>query len=74
MRAHGVPDFPDPSPGGGLSISLNAGGDLNPNSPAFQAAAKLCAQETGVQGFGSSGRPQPGTIELNGALPGSRQG
>jgi hypothetical protein len=70
MRANGVPDFPDPAPGGGFSISLNARGDLNPRSPAFQAAAKLCTQKTGVPGFGSGGTTQPGMIELNGALPG----
>lgn len=70
MRANGIPDFPDPTPGGGLSINLGAGGDLNPNNPAFRDAAKLCAQKTGVTGFGSN-QPQPGTVELNGETPGS---
>lgn len=47
MRAHGVPDFPDPSPGGGISlgdgISLSGSGSgLNPQSPAFQAAQQTC--------------------------------
>ncbi len=74
MRANGVPDFPDPSPGGGLSISLNAGGDLNPNSPTFHSASRLCAQKPGVHGFTGAGTPQPGTIELNGALPGGASG
>jgi hypothetical protein len=74
MRANGVPDFPDPSAGGGLSISLNAGGDLNPNSPVFKNASKLCAQKTGVQGFAHAGQPQPGMIELNGAAPGGAGG
>jgi hypothetical protein len=45
MRAHGVPDFPDPQfrsmPGGGFGIRLNGAG-LNPNSPTFQAAQKAC--------------------------------
>jgi hypothetical protein len=38
MRAHGVPDYPDPRfpPGGG--VEEGAG----PDSPAFQAAAKAC--------------------------------
>lgn len=40
MRSHGVPNFPDPSPGGGLSIAPGSG--LNPRSPSFQAAQKAC--------------------------------
>jgi hypothetical protein len=43
MRAHGVPDFPDPSAGGGISLSDQPGSDLNPSSPAFQAAQRSCA-------------------------------
>jgi hypothetical protein len=69
MRANGVSDFPDPSPGGGLSIPVNGGDDLNPSNPIFHNASKLCAQKTGVSGFGS-GTQQPGIIELNGGGPG----
>jgi hypothetical protein len=61
MRAHGVPDFPDPS-GGGLSIRVHPGSDLNPQSPTFQNASKACAKSTGVPGFGT-GTPQRGAIE-----------
>ncbi|HUY60033.1 MAG TPA: hypothetical protein VMV16_10020 [Solirubrobacteraceae bacterium] len=51
MRTHGVPNFPDPKvgtgPGGhgvGMSIGSRAGGagQINPGSPAFQAANKIC--------------------------------
>jgi hypothetical protein len=47
MRAHGVPNFPDPKvgagPGGGVAVQLGAGpGAINPNSPTFQAANKIC--------------------------------
>jgi len=49
MRAHGVPDFPDPQfgTGGRVSISIHgpAGGgvsDLDPNSPIFQRAQQTC--------------------------------
>lgn len=46
MRAHGVPDFPDPktSANGGISITLNGGpgSDLDPNSPTFQKAQQTC--------------------------------
>lgn len=40
MRGHGVPNFPDPSSGGGIQI----GPGLNPQSPAFQAAQKACGK------------------------------
>jgi len=40
MRSHGVTDFPDPSPGGGIHIS--AGSGINPFSPAFKAARNAC--------------------------------
>ena len=58
MRAHGVPDFPDPqvgtgSGGRGISVGIRAGGPnsarskqkfggFNPQSPTFQAAQKVC--------------------------------
>ena len=44
MRAHGVPDFPDPqSSNGGNAISLNgSGASLDPNSPQFQSAQTAC--------------------------------
>jgi hypothetical protein len=42
MRSHGVPNFPDPSSGGGLSINIGAG--LNPASPAFKTAQSACSK------------------------------
>ena len=39
MRSHGVANFPDPSGGGG-GIQIPNG--VNPQSPAFQAAQKIC--------------------------------
>jgi hypothetical protein len=59
MRAHGIPDFPDPS-GGGLSIQTHPGSDLSPQNPTFQNASKLCAKKTGVPGLG--GTPPRGAI------------
>jgi hypothetical protein len=38
MRAHGVSNFPDPSPGGGIQI----GPGIDPSSPAFKAAQASC--------------------------------
>lgn len=48
MRAHGVSDFPDPSPGGELNLNAS---DVNPNSPTFQAAQRTC------QTYFSAGTP-----------------
>jgi hypothetical protein len=54
MRANGVPDFPDPT---GITFSL---GNLSPNNPTLQNAAKVCDHKTGVQILSTS---QPGMIE-----------
>lgn len=42
MREHGISDFPDPEPGGGIAIEGEPGGDLDPESPQFQAAHDAC--------------------------------
>jgi hypothetical protein len=44
MRKHGVPNFPDPTvtaTGGGITVK-SGGGGINPRSPAFQQAQKIC--------------------------------
>ena len=41
MRAHGVPDFPDPV-NGGFHITSGPGSDLDPGSPQFAAANTAC--------------------------------
>ncbi len=40
MRAHGVPNFPDPTFSGGGSAGTPAG--INPQSPMFRSAARVC--------------------------------
>jgi hypothetical protein len=40
MRSHGLPDFPDPQPGGGFVFRRGAG--VDPSSPAFKAAQAKC--------------------------------
>lgn len=40
MRANGVPNFPDPKPGGGFDLSAATG--LDPAAPAFRAAQSKC--------------------------------
>jgi hypothetical protein len=42
MRSHGVPNFPDPSPQGGIHITPSSG--VNPQSPVFQSAQQACAK------------------------------
>jgi hypothetical protein len=43
MRAHGIPDFPDPNGNGQLLFQGGgSGSDLNPSSPQFQAAQNDC--------------------------------
>jgi hypothetical protein len=45
MRAHGLPDFPDPGTGGAGIVIQGGGGpssDLSPDSPGFQRAQKAC--------------------------------
>jgi hypothetical protein len=42
MRAHGVPDFPDPVDGGFDINNTNPNSDLDPRSPQFVAADTAC--------------------------------
>jgi hypothetical protein len=62
MREHGVTDFPDPDPNGGLEIERKKGSDLAPDKPTFQEAQKACESLMGggkpgktVTGEGSGG-------------------
>jgi hypothetical protein len=54
MRANGVPDFPDPSPGGGLLF--NTAG-INPTAPAVRAARAKCQKLLPM-----GGPPLPGSV------------
>ena len=55
MRAHGVPNFPDPSGGGGGGIQLNSSSGINPASPSFQAAQSRCTHLLPGGGPGHAG-------------------
>ena len=46
MRTHGVTNFPDPTPGGGIELPT----DLDPQSPAFRAAREACKEFLPKQG------------------------
>jgi hypothetical protein len=42
IRAHGVPDFPDPDSKGQIQLQAGPGSDLAPDSPRFKAAQQAC--------------------------------
>jgi hypothetical protein len=63
MRANGVPNFPDPVPGG--AFLFRAGAGLNPSSPAVKAARVKCAKLLpggGPPGPGSTTHPSAQTL------------
>jgi hypothetical protein len=55
MRKNGVPNFPDPSSSGGISIGPNSG--INPDSPNFRAAQQTCRKL-----LPNGGQPTPAQI------------
>ncbi|MGD0810398.1 MAG: hypothetical protein ABSA91_11925 [Acidimicrobiales bacterium] len=60
MRAHGVPDFPDPGSQGGFTLQGGQEGDLGPDSPVFQQANEDCQKFTPTSGIGHV--PSPAQI------------
>jgi hypothetical protein len=57
MRAHGVPDFPDPVNGGFQINNTTPGSDLDPSSPKFTAADTAC------KAFSPEHRAASGTVD-----------
>jgi len=55
MRKNGVPNFPDPSSSGGISIGPGSG--INPDSPKFKAAQQTCRKL-----LPNGGQPSPAQI------------
>jgi hypothetical protein len=58
MRAHGVPDFPDPhsTSGGGVGIQINGNSStLDPSSSVFQAAQTACKKYSPANGPNGKG-------------------
>jgi hypothetical protein len=63
MRANGVPNFPDPSPGGGFLFQ--AGSGIDRSSPAFETAQAKCRKLLpggGPPGPGATTHPAPGVL------------
>lgn len=44
MREHGIKNFPDPQPDGGMLLKAGPGTGINPDSPQFKAAQQACAK------------------------------
>jgi hypothetical protein len=62
MRAHGVPQFPDPHKAGNgvviAKIDDTSGGGINTQSPAFRNASKAC-QDDLLHASSAAGLPPP---------------
>ena len=63
MRANGVPKFPDPNGSQDQYI-----GNLDPNSPTFENADKLCSKKTG-ETYYPPGKEAPGVIIVTNCNP-----
>jgi hypothetical protein len=60
MRANGVPNFPDPGPGGGTNFVIPAG--ANPAAPAFRLAQSKCQKLLPAAVLPDSGPPSTTTL------------
>ena len=72
MRAHGAPNFPDPTFSGGAVQLKNAGGagGIDPNAPHFKAAQKTC--QSNVRKLpGAKGGPAEGGVISGGGPKGA---
>jgi hypothetical protein len=64
MRAHGVPNYPDPT---GEKTNLT---DIDMNSPFFVRANKLCGKQIGAPAWWINGWGPPGNISISNIPPG----
>jgi hypothetical protein len=66
MRAHGVPNFPDPVGGaGGIKLQINAHSGIDPSSPSFKSAQAKCGSLLTGGGPGAAG---PGSAQAKARL------
>jgi hypothetical protein len=59
MRANGVPNFPDPKPGGGFDFQSGPGG-VDVSSPVYNSANAKCQKYMPNGGSGPAFNPQEG--------------
>jgi hypothetical protein len=60
MRANGVPKYPDPNPADPNETNFNGTG-IDPSSPFFENADKLCDKQVGIPYVGPNS-PDPGNV------------
>jgi hypothetical protein len=60
MRSHGVPNFPDPSSGGGIHLSSGT----NAQAPAFKSAQQACTKLLPGSGPGSQHLSEQDKIQM----------
>jgi hypothetical protein len=63
MRTHGVPNFPNPNSATG-ETDFNGTG-VDPNSPSFQKADKVCTEAEGEKYY-PPGSEEPGVVKVTG--------
>jgi hypothetical protein len=68
MRTHGVPNYPDPGPDGGTDF--NSAG-VNPTSPSFVNANKICGRQIHAPAWWIAGTGPPGDVSVTSAGVGS---
>ena len=75
MRTHGVPDYPDPGPNDETKFPA----DVDPNSPTFENANKVCGKQVKAPAWWIAGTGPPGDVVVssagigpNGPIPGNR--
>jgi hypothetical protein len=62
MRSHGVPKFPDPTfSAGGVGLRIDRASGIDPNSPQFRSAQKVCQGNLPGAKTGAGGGPGPST-------------
>jgi hypothetical protein len=72
MRAHGLPNFPDPQASGGITVERRSGGSggasgggMRPDDPKFKAAQRACQPilgKTSQTRVGQAGANAPGPV------------
>jgi hypothetical protein len=68
MRANGVPEYPYPT-GTGNETNFNGAG-VDPNSPVFMNANKVCGKQIGAPAWWISGTGPPGDVSVGNLLNG----
>jgi hypothetical protein len=76
MRTHGVPNYPDPGPNDDTNFN---GTGVDPNSPSFENANKVCGKQVNAPAWWIAGTGPPGDVVVssagigpNGPVPGKR--